>query len=66
ESQSEYQEVLAHIASMEEPDRLVLMMKYVDGLPPKEIASILCETANVISVRINRAEKRLKERINHV
>lgn len=63
ETAAEYREVLEMIEDMEEDDRAVLLLKYVDGLPPKDIAEILGETANVISVRINRAERRLKEKV---
>ena len=57
---AEYARVLDVIADMEEGDRTVLLLKYVDGLPPRDIAEILGETANAISVRINRAETRLQ------
>ncbi len=60
---AEYAEVLDVIADMEENDRTVLLLKYVDGLPPKDIAEILGETANAVSVRINRAEKRLQDKL---
>lgn len=60
---AEYQEVLAVIESMEEKDKAVLLLKHVEGLPPKEIAGVLGETANTISVRLNRATKRLQEKL---
>lgn len=62
---AEYQEVLDVIADMDESDRTVLLMKYVDGLPPKDIAEILNETANAVSVRLNRAETKLKEKLTY-
>ena len=40
--------------------REVLVLRYVDGLSPKEIASILGESENVVSVRIHRGLKKLK------
>ena len=65
ETQAQYQEVLAVIDGMEASDRTVLLLKYSEGLPPREIAEILGETANAVSVRINRAEQRLKEQCDH-
>ena len=41
--------------------RLPLIMYYVDGLKPKEIAEILRENTNVISVRIYRGLKKAKK-----
>ena len=60
---AEYQEVLDTIGDMEEKDKEVLLLKHVEGLPPKEIAEVLGETANVVSVRLNRATKRLQEKL---
>ena len=39
----------------------VLLLRYVEGLSPKEIAAIVNETENVVSVRIHRALKKMKE-----
>lgn len=38
----------------------LLLLRYTDGLPIKEVANILHETENVVSVRIHRALHRLK------
>ena len=59
-----YQEVLSAMADMAEGDKEVLLLKYVEGMPPQEIAEIIGETANVVSVRINRATKRLQQRLH--
>lgn len=59
EIMAECQEVLHAIKDMEENDKQVLLLKYVEGLTPKDIAEALAETANVISVRLNRATKKL-------
>lgn len=40
--------------------REVLSLRYVEGLSPKEIAQILEESENVVSVRIHRGLKKLK------
>ena len=41
EVMAEYQEVLDTIGDMEEKDKEVLLLKHVEGLPPKEIAEVL-------------------------
>lgn len=59
-----YHELILAIEDMEEKDKEVLLLRYVEGLDPKDIAEILKETANVVSVRINRAEKRLRKEMH--
>ncbi len=49
------------IDSMNEDDREVIVMRYVNDLKPKEIAVILELSVNVVSVRITRAKKRLRK-----
>ncbi len=61
---SEYGAVLEAISDMEEWDKEVLMLRYVEGLEPKQIAEIIGETANNVSVRLNRAMTRLKEKMH--
>ena len=63
ETAAAYEEVLATIVDMNETDRTVLMLRHVEGLEPKDIADILQETPNVVSVRLNRATKRLREKL---
>lgn len=64
EEMSSYQEVLDAIEDLEQKDKEVLLLKHVEGLDPKDIAEVLGETANVISVRINRATKRLQQKLH--
>lgn len=49
-------------ALKELPDtyREVLVMRYVDGLSPKEIADAIGESENAVSVRVHRGLKKLK------
>jgi RNA polymerase sigma-70 factor (ECF subfamily) len=61
---SEYNEVLEVIADMDERDKEVLLLRYVEGLEPKQISEIIGETANNVSVRLNRAMARLKEKMH--
>lgn len=49
------------LAELEPKYRDPLVMRYVDDLPVKEIAALLGESENVVSVRIHRALKKLKE-----
>ncbi len=43
--------------------REVITLRFVDGLGPKEISELIEETENVVSVRIHRALRLLRERI---
>jgi RNA polymerase sigma-70 factor (ECF subfamily) len=64
EQMASCQEVLDTIQDMEQKDKEVLLLKYVEGLDPKDIAEVLEETANAISVRLNRATKRLQQKLH--
>ena len=48
------------IHTLDEPHREVLILRYINGCKPKEIAEILGENDNVISVRIHRAKKQIQ------
>ncbi len=61
---AEYQEALEAMADLEERDREVLYLRFVEGLEPKHIADILGETANAVSVRLNRAMTKLRTNMN--
>ena len=54
-------EALRVLNKLEDSYRTVLVMRYVDDLMPREIAAILGETENVVSVRIHRAMKKTKK-----
>jgi len=45
--------------------RETLTLRFVDGLGPKEIADLIEETENVVSVRINRGVKLLRDIVLH-
>ena len=49
---------------LDDAHREVLIMRYVNNLAPREIAEILDESTNVISVRIHRAVKEMKKRLS--
>jgi len=44
--------------------REVIILRFVDGLGPKEIAGLLEENENVVSVRLHRALAQLKKRLH--
>ena len=55
--------LLPILEELEATHREVIIMRYIDDLAPREIAEILGESTNVISVRLHRAVKEVRERI---
>ncbi len=51
---------LRALEELAEPYREALTLRYVDGLSPQEIASMIDESENVVSVRVHRGLKKLK------
>jgi len=51
------------IHEIPETYREVIVLRFIDGLGPKEISALIEETENVVSVRIHRGLKMLRERI---
>ena len=49
------------LESLNDKYREVIIMRYIDGFSPKEIAEITSETENNVSVRIYRGLKKLRE-----
>lgn len=55
------QQIIKNLDSiLDEKHSAAIILRYVNGLGPKEIAVILEESENVISVRLNRAIKKLR------
>ncbi len=52
--------VIETLLKIDKPYRDILVMRYIDGLPPADIAEIIGESANTVSVRIHRGLKQLK------
>ena len=52
--------VMTILNAMEEPLRTVIILRYVDGLLPQEIAELLKISPNVVSVRIHRGMEKLR------
>ncbi len=61
ETKAEINEVLQHIDKLDEKYSQVLILRFVEDLGPKDIAQIIGETENNISVRINRGLAQLRE-----
>jgi RNA polymerase sigma factor (sigma-70 family) len=53
-------EALRAVGALDDPSREALLMRYVEGLSPKEIAELTGESANAVSVRLNRAIKKVR------
>ncbi len=62
--QTEATLAMESIAKLDEPYRDVLIMRFVAGLPPAEIATVLGESQNAVSVRIHRGLKQLESIVN--
>lgn len=59
-AEAEVGQVMKALQSVEEPYRQAVTLRYVDGLSPKEIASIVGESPNNVSVRITRGLQKLQ------
>ena len=64
EVDAQWQEILDTIEDLEEKDKEVLLLRYVEGIDPKDIAEVLEENVNVISVRIHRAVEKLQKKLH--
>ncbi len=59
-SRHEGARALAALKELAEPYREAVTLRYVDGLSPQEIATMIDESENVVSVRVHRGLKKLK------
>lgn len=66
EAKAEFAEVLTAVQSLDEQSKDALLMRFVEGLSPKDIAEITGETANVISVRITRGLQKVRDQLHIV
>lgn len=65
ESRAELQWALANLNKLAQSDRDLIIWRYVEDLSPREIADILGEKENTISVRVHRALERLRKLVHH-
>lgn len=59
--ESEAEMVIKAIHDLEDEDRALMLMRYIDGLSVKEISIATGQRENTVSVRIHRAIKSLKD-----
>ena len=62
-SLASYEEVLRAMEDIEPSDKMLLVLRFLEGYEPKGIAEITGESPNVISVRITRALARLRNKL---
>ena len=60
---NEESEVFTAVSELEQKYRIPVILYYFQGLSVNEIADILGERSNTVSVRLNRARKLLKQRL---
>ena len=61
EISAEVQHTLSMLDSLEPQYREIIHFRYVEGLPPKDIAEILELSTNTVSVRLTRAVETLRK-----
>lgn len=64
ETSASYKEALAAIQSLEEPYQEAVYLRYVEELQPRDIARVTGEKPNVVSIRITRGMKMLREKMH--
>lgn len=65
ESRAELQWALANLTKLAPADRDLILWRYIEDLTPREIAEILGEKENTISVRVHRALERLRKLVHN-
>ena len=61
ENYAEGRHAFSLVAKIEQPYRDALIMRYVDGLSPSDMAKLVGESENTVSVRIHRGIEKLKK-----
>ena len=64
ESAASYREALEVIQELDAPSREAVLLRFTEGWSPAEIAALNGESANAVSVRLNRAIKKIQERLH--
>ena len=57
----ETKEIVKLLDQLSDSQKQVMIMRYIDELLPTEIADVLGESSNAVSVRINQATKKIRE-----
>lgn len=63
EQSAEYEEILRAVSDLDEPSKEAVLLRYTEGWSPAEIGALHNESANAVSVRLNRAIKKLQDRL---
>lgn len=66
DEQAMFKEIRSRIPELSDTYRDVITMRYIDGLTPKEIASMIGISENVVSVRIHRGTHKLRDLCKNV
>jgi len=64
EQSSELRRALEAVDTLDDASREAVLLRYMEGWTPAEIAALTDETPNAISVRLNRAIKKLQDRLH--
>lgn len=64
EQKAQYEELLRAVDELDETSKEAVLLRFTEGWSPSEIAQLHGESANAVSVRLNRAIKRLQERLH--
>lgn len=64
EKEAEIRVVLKAVEELDETYRQVILLRFVSDLTPKEIAEIIGENENAVSVRIHRALRKVKDTLH--
>src|SRR3989344_4015715 len=65
ETSAEVRGAMELMSELDDKYREVFIMRFVDEMSPSEIAETLGDSENNVSVKINRAAKKLREMLNH-
>lgn len=63
EEDAELSLLITHLRTLRPKDQELLTLRYMNGLPVTEIAELMGESANTISVRIKRALEELRKKL---
>lgn len=61
---AEMQRLLEAVNELDEPSREVLLLRYMEGWTPVEIAELNKESPNAVSVRLNRALEKVRVKLH--
>lgn len=64
EHAASHREILEAVEDLDEPSREAIILRFTEGWSPAEIAALHNESANAVSVRLNRAIKKVQDRLH--